>query len=73
MENKKNTLKIVQLIFWVLAGAVIAPIILFYFSYSYEDPGMRRLLHLIFVTVAGAGAARVVYGLVFLQNPDHKK
>lgn len=48
---------------WVLAGGVFAPIAVVLFSLMQADPAMRILPILIFVTLVGALAGRLVYAI----------
>ena len=48
---------------WVLAGGVLAPVLILLFSYMHADASMRILPVLIFVTLVGAIAGRFVFAI----------
>lgn len=66
-------MRIAQLLFWVVAGTVMAPLLILCLAYILEDTAMVRTLPLISVTVAGALAAMVMYRLVLnAMSPAQK-
>jgi hypothetical protein len=73
-EETRSPCKCNQIIAWVSAGALLAPLIFMAVSYLLADPSMRSLPVLFLIFFAGALSGRISH-LVYwsLRSPKQRK